>query len=64
MPLTTREELKREALRLILPFLDARENPKRKKIRLIGVRAEKLLREPISPGVQELIAFDQSGSAE
>ena len=30
---------------LLLPFLDARENPKGRKIRLIGVRAEKLLRE-------------------
>lgn len=64
MPLTTREELEREALRLLLPFLDARENPRRKKIRLIGVRAEKLLREPISPAVQEPIAFDQERSAE
>ncbi|OHA08516.1 MAG: hypothetical protein A3B37_00240 [Candidatus Sungbacteria bacterium RIFCSPLOWO2_01_FULL_59_16] len=43
-PLATREALHGEALRLILPFLDSRENPKRKKIRLIGVRVEKLLR--------------------
>jgi len=63
-PLTTREELEREALRLLLPFLDARENPKRKKVRLIGVRAEKLLREAIGPGVQELYLFDQERSAE
>jgi len=31
-----------EALKLLLPFFDARENPKRKAIRLIGVRIEKL----------------------
>jgi DNA polymerase IV (archaeal DinB-like DNA polymerase) len=30
---------------LLLPFLDARENPRGRRIRLIGVRAEKLLRE-------------------
>ena len=34
--------LEAEALKLLLPFLDSRENPKRKKIRLVGVRAEKL----------------------
>lgn len=32
--------LETESLQLLLPFLDSRENPKRKKIRLIGVRAE------------------------
>jgi hypothetical protein len=31
---------------LLEPFFDARENPKQKKIRLIGVRVEKLLWEP------------------
>jgi len=31
-----------EALKLILPFLDKRKNPRLKKIRLVGVRAEKL----------------------
>lgn len=34
--------LEREALKLLLPFLDRRENPHRKAIRLIGVRVEKL----------------------
>jgi DNA polymerase IV (DinB-like DNA polymerase) len=34
--------LQQEALRLLLPFFDARENPKRKAIRLIGLRLEKL----------------------
>ena len=33
-----------EALELLLPFLDDRENPQRRKLRLIGVRAEKLSR--------------------
>jgi hypothetical protein len=32
------------ALELLLPFLDDRENPRRRKLRLIGVRAEKLSR--------------------
>lgn len=31
-----------EALRLFLPFLDSRENPSRRKIRLVGVRVEAL----------------------
>lgn len=35
-------KLEFEAIKLISPFLDARENPKRKNLRLIGVRIEKL----------------------
>ena len=35
--------LEHQALQLFLPFLDQRENPKKKKIRLLGVRVEKLL---------------------
>ncbi len=34
--------LRREALKLMLPFLDRRENPHRKPIRLLGLRVEKL----------------------
>jgi DNA polymerase IV (archaeal DinB-like DNA polymerase) len=34
--------LKQEALALLLPFFDARENPRAKAIRLIGLRLEKL----------------------
>ena len=34
--------LRFEAMKLLMPFLDQRENPKRKLIRLIGVRVEKL----------------------
>lgn len=37
--------LRREAMKLMLPFLDRRENPHRKLIRLLGLRAEKLSRE-------------------
>jgi DNA polymerase IV (DinB-like DNA polymerase) len=49
-PLTTEDALYTGAVRLLLPFLDHRENPKHKKIRLIGVRAEKLVRAPaLSP---------------
>lgn len=32
-----------EALKLLMPFLDSRENPHHKKVRLIGVRIEKLV---------------------
>lgn len=34
--------LRREAMKLLLPFLDQRENPHRKRIRLFGLRVEKL----------------------
>jgi DNA polymerase IV (archaeal DinB-like DNA polymerase) len=34
--------LRREAMKLMLPFLDRRENPQRKLIRLLGLRVEKL----------------------
>jgi DNA polymerase IV (DinB-like DNA polymerase) len=36
------ETIQFHALRLFLPFLDARENPRRKAFRLLGVRIEKL----------------------
>jgi len=38
------ETLVATALDLLLPFLDERENPRHRKLRLIGVRAEKLSR--------------------
>ncbi|MGH7301707.1 MAG: DNA polymerase IV [Candidatus Rokuibacteriota bacterium] len=38
------EALCADAVQLFLPFLDARENPRGTRIRLIGVRAEKLVR--------------------
>lgn len=41
-PSNSLKSLKVEALKLLLPFLDRRENPKNKLIRLIGVRIEKL----------------------
>jgi DNA polymerase IV (DinB-like DNA polymerase) len=41
---TTEEALCETALDLLVPFLDDRENPRRRKIRLIGIRAEKLAR--------------------
>jgi hypothetical protein len=41
---TSEEALWTAALDLLLPFLDARENPRNRKLRLIGVRAEKLSR--------------------
>ena len=39
---TSEEALWAAALDLLLPFLDDRENPRHRKLRLIGVRAEKL----------------------
>lgn len=42
-PLRTLRDLQREALMLLLPFLDRRENPLQKPLRLIGVRVEKLM---------------------
>jgi DNA polymerase IV (DinB-like DNA polymerase) len=42
-PFTTAEQLHAEVRSLLEPFFDTRENPKGKKIRLIGVRVEKLL---------------------
>lgn len=41
-PASSFETLRSEAMKLILPFLDKRENPKSKPIRLLGVRIEKL----------------------
>lgn len=41
-PTDSAKVLELEALKLLLPFLDARENPKGKRIRLLGVRVEKL----------------------
>jgi hypothetical protein len=36
------ELIQKQALDLLLPFFDARENPRGKAIRLIGLRLEKL----------------------
>ena len=41
-PSKSTETLKFEALKLLMPFLDRRENPRNKKIRLVGLRIEKL----------------------
>jgi len=45
-PLTTEDALWSRAAELLMPFLDERENPRGRKIRLIGVRAER----PVSGG--------------
>ncbi len=42
-PLYSLVDFKREALALLLPFFDRRENPKRKAIRLLGIKGEKLI---------------------
>jgi DNA polymerase IV (DinB-like DNA polymerase) len=41
---TSEQALCEAALELLVPFLDDRENPRHRKLRLIGVRAEKLCR--------------------
>jgi DNA polymerase IV (DinB-like DNA polymerase) len=41
-PASSLVELKRETIKLLMPFLDKRENPQMKKIRLVGARVEKL----------------------
>ncbi len=41
-PAASARTLRFEAMKLLMPFLDHRENPQRKLIRLIGVRVEKL----------------------
>jgi DNA polymerase IV (DinB-like DNA polymerase) len=56
IPLTSVEQMQGEVRRLLEPFFDARENPKGKKIRLIGVRVEKLLREYAADATQQAIA--------
>ena len=42
-PCKDAELLMRHVTQMFFPFLDRRENPKRKKIRLVGVRLEKLI---------------------
>ena len=42
--LASEDALYAGAVQLLLPFLDERANPRRKKVRLIGIRAEKLVR--------------------
>jgi nucleotidyltransferase/DNA polymerase involved in DNA repair len=44
-PVSSLRILKFEAMKLLMPFLDRRENPHRKLIRLLGVRLEKLGRD-------------------
>jgi DNA polymerase IV (DinB-like DNA polymerase) len=64
IPLTTVEQMQGEVRRLLEPFFDARENPKGKKIRLIGVRVEKLLREYTADATQQAIAVTDAKQGE
>ena len=61
VPRATQEALVADALRLLLPFLDSRENPKWKRIRLIGVRVEKLQREFPAGQAQKAIDWTEGG---
>ena len=56
IPFGSEDELQGEVRRLLEPFFDVRENPKGKKIRLIGVRVEKLLRESRSEAAPSAMA--------
>ena len=58
-PLLTRDALEGTAHRLLLPFFDERENPKSRRIRLIGVRVEKLARDGGADAGRELIGPDE-----
>jgi len=58
-PLVTRDALEGTAHRLLLPFFDERENPKSRRIRLIGVRVEKLARDGGADAGRELIGPDE-----
>jgi nucleotidyltransferase/DNA polymerase involved in DNA repair len=40
-PMCTLRELNRQSLKLLLPFFERKENPRKKAIRMIGVRVEK-----------------------
>jgi DNA polymerase IV (archaeal DinB-like DNA polymerase) len=51
-PLETLPALQDTAQRLLMPFFDERENPRGRKIRLIGVRVEKLAREGATAGLE------------
>lgn len=41
-PAKKKEIIEFEAMKLLIPFMDRRENPRAKKVRLIGIRVEKL----------------------
>jgi DNA polymerase IV (DinB-like DNA polymerase) len=62
-PLTSEEELQAEVRGLLEPFLDARENPRGKKIRLIGLRLERLVREDGSDARQPAMPLGASPPA-
>jgi len=62
LPLTELAGLQDEVRQLLQPFFDARENPKGKKIRLIGVRIEKLSRARAVDESQERIFFEAPGN--
>jgi DNA polymerase IV (DinB-like DNA polymerase) len=42
-PISKQKDLEFEITKLLMPFFDKRENPKKKKIRLVGVRVKKLV---------------------
>ena len=62
LPLPDLAGLQAEVRQLLQPFFDARENPKGKKIRLIGVRVEKLSRAGAVDESQERILFEEPGN--
>ncbi|PIT91253.1 DNA polymerase IV [Candidatus Kaiserbacteria bacterium CG10_big_fil_rev_8_21_14_0_10_49_17] len=43
LPMASERELNAKMMKLLLPFFEGKENPQKKKIRLVGLRIEKLL---------------------
>jgi DNA polymerase IV (DinB-like DNA polymerase) len=61
--LASLDQLQAEVRQLLEPFFDARENPKGKKIRLIGVRVEKLSRLEAVERSERSIPFGEPGES-
>jgi DNA polymerase IV (DinB-like DNA polymerase) len=62
LPFHSEMELCEEVRRLLEPFFGAQENPKAKKIRLIGVRVEKLSRDQEPEDAQQAMLIEASRS--
>jgi DNA polymerase IV (archaeal DinB-like DNA polymerase) len=56
-PIAANELLESEACKLLLPFLDSRENPQHKKVRLVGVSVGKLIQDQDGVKTHEPVVF-------
>ncbi|MFH1968201.1 MAG: DNA polymerase IV [bacterium] len=61
-PSNSEKEFKLETLKLLLPYLDKRKNPRRKPIRLIGVRVQGLS-QSLCPGMEKLQLYKQKNES-